>query len=108
MNIKTVLLGAKMYMTKGWRKMGKCLMRKNTPQVIVAGYKDQLDNVLRHAGLPESDHLADLDSGDSHPTDAEPTFPEVESAPTGLDAFRAAQDALSYMVMSKHFFFSYL
>ena len=105
MNIKTVLIGAKMYLTKGWRKMGKCLMRKNAPQVIVAGYKDQLDSVLRLAGIStESDHLDDLDSGDSHPTGDEPRFPEVERAPTGRDAFRVARDALSYMVMSEHIF----
>ena len=94
MAIKNVLLGAKMVATRGWKKFGKCLLCRTAPQVIVAGYKDQLDRVLVRAGLPESTRLDDIDSADSAIpfSTPEPTFPEVAEAGYAPDAFRAAGD----------------
>jgi len=94
MSIKNVLLGAKMAVTRGWKKFGKCLLCRSAQAVVVAGYKDHLDRVLVRAGLPESSHLEDIDSADSAIpfSTPEPTFPEVADAGYAPDAFRAAGD----------------
>lgn len=100
MNIKDVLIAARMAVTRGWKKFGKFMLCRTAPKVVVAGYGDQLNTVLRRAGLPEHNRLNEIQSDDSVQacSTAEPTFPEVFNAPTPNDAFRAAMGVLDYMV----------
>jgi hypothetical protein len=90
MNIKAVLKGARYGITRGWKKMGKLLLCMNAPPVVVAGYKDQLDKILRLADLPKYEdltHMIDDDSAEQGST-PEPDLSEILSAPTPEAAFQ--------------------
>ena len=90
MNIKAVLKGARYGITRGWKKVGKLLLCTNAAPVVVAGYKDQLDKILRLADLPRYEdlaHMIDVDSAEQMST-PEPDLSEILSAPTPEAAFQ--------------------
>lgn len=94
MNIKQVLRAARYGITRGWKKLGKILLCTSAPPVVVAGYKDQLDKILRLADLPKYEDLAYMNDADSAEpmSTPEPDFSEILSAPTPEAAFQQFQD----------------
>ena len=66
----------------------------SAPPVVVAGYKDQLDKILRLADLPKYEDLAHMDDADSAEpmSTPEPDFSEILSAPTPEAAFQRFGD----------------
>jgi hypothetical protein len=94
MNIKQVLRSARYGITRGWKKLGKIMLCSSAPPVVVAGYKDQLDKILRLADLPryeDLDQMVDEDSAEPFST-PEPDFSEILSAATPEAAFQQFGD----------------
>ena len=94
MNIKQVLRAARYGITRGWKKLGKIMLCTSAPPVVVAGYKDQLDKILRLADLPRYEDLHGMDDTDSaeQASTPQPDFSEILSAPTPEAAFEQFGD----------------
>lgn len=94
MNIKQVLRAARYGITRGWKRLGKIMLCSSAPPVVVAGYKDQLDKILRLADLPRYEDLGDMNDEDSAEpmSTPEPDFSEILSAPTADAAFQRFGD----------------
>lgn len=93
MNLKSVMVGMKMYLTKGWKSMGKCLLTNCVPVAVAAGYKDSVDALLTSQGIKTSSHLSSLTSAESVPDvrPPRPTIPEVFEAGSVAEVFDAAE-----------------
>ena len=94
MNIKAVLKAARYGITRGWKKVGKVMLCISAPPVVVAGYTDQLDKILRLADLPRYEDLANMNDEDSaeQMSTPEPDLSEILSAPTPEAAFQSFGD----------------
>lgn len=92
MNIKQVLRSARYAVTRGWKAFGKKWLCSAAPPVVVAGYQDQLERVLRLSDLPRYEDLKDMDSADSAEpmSTPEPDFSDLHEAATAEAAFEAA------------------
>lgn len=91
MNIKQVLISARYAVTRDWKAIRKKWLCMVAPSVVVAGYKDQLDRVLRLSNLPKYKDLKVYDDVDSAKpmSTAEPDFSEIHSAAIADATFEA-------------------
>ena len=94
MNIKQCLISARLTITRGWKKFGKRWLCMTAPPVVVAGYKPQLDKILRLSDLRAYEDLHDITSDDSAPPGStpEPDCSDIHAAATVEEAFATAGD----------------
>ena len=94
-----------MAVTRGWKRLGKVILKHNVPAVCQCGYRARLDSLLRCAGLGGVDAVDDIsDEPDVYVpyTGDEDVFAPVHDAETVGQAFdrgaelmgRAAHDAM--------------
>ena len=58
--VKSYVIAATMATVRGWKRLGKAILKHNVPAVCQCGYKTRLDSLLRCAGLPGCDAIDDI------------------------------------------------
>ena len=82
---------------RGWKRLGKAILKHNVPAVCQCGYKTRLDSLLRCAGLPGCDQIDDIsDEPDIYVRYAgdEALWASVQDAQTVGQAFDRGQETL--------------
>ena len=58
--VKNCVIAATMATMRGWKRLGKAILKHNVPAVCQCWYKTRLDSLLRCAGLPGCDQIDDI------------------------------------------------
>lgn len=95
--VKSCVIAATMATVRGWKRLGKAILKHNVPAVCQCGYKTRLDSLLRCAGLPGCDQIDDIsDEPDIYVRYAgdEALWASVQDAQTVGQAFDRGQETL--------------
>ena len=95
--MKSCVIAATMATVRGWKRLGKAILKHNVPAVCQCGYKTRLDSLLRCAGLPGCDQIDDIsDEPDIYVRYGgdEALWASVQDAQTVGQAFDRGQETL--------------
>ncbi|XP_078173935.1 uncharacterized protein LOC144567635 [Carex rostrata] len=95
--VKSCVIAATMATVRGWKRLGKAILKHNVPAVCQCGYKTRLDSLLRCAGLPGCDQIDDIsDEPDIYVRYGgdEALWASVQDAQTVGQAFDRGQETL--------------